>query len=163
MVFFRDRETTEWTQWLKASKNTSSDKYPAFIRERFSNTVKASQNWRSFLNREEMTRDFPDVFSCFSFTSFCQEQQLSNLQFFDGIRWCGEVISEETLLQSILSMKRGLVFCQFFVLAKIFLFWSYMQLRNIYLAPMKRIVTITMEKIESTWLMNEIILKGNSG
>ena len=47
--------------------------------------MEASQNWRSFLNREEMTRDFPDVFSCFSFTSFCQELQLSNLQFFDGM------------------------------------------------------------------------------
>ena len=41
-------------------------------------------------------------------------------------------------------------------------FFSYAstEVQNIYLAPMKRIVTITGKEIESTWLMNEIILKG---
>ena len=34
------------------------------------------------------------------------------------------------------------------------------EVQNIYLAPMKRIVSITGKEIESTWLMNEIILKG---
>ena len=71
-----------------------------------------------------MTRDFPDVFS-FSFflTSFCQQE--NSFLIYNSLMGLDDVVKLlETLFDSILSMKRGLVFCLVFVLGSqdLFLF-----------------------------------------